>query len=200
MSKITIDKSKVVIDGHANDLETCNTLTNLCDELSKSDKFRTVKYEDGYGEFESVSESEEKKFAADPGAETLYIKSNDGSSILFEGIYSGFGMYVTNTGAYWNSGGTKYEYTYSGPKLFAGLSTSANTVIPEYKLGDTISIPGLTDLYIVENIVLPDSYSTLTALFSDIATVIREKTGDTASITADDFPSVIRERLEAAPQ
>ena len=121
MSKITIDKSKVIIDGHASDLETCNTLTNLCDELSKSDKFKTVRYENGYGEFESVSESEEKKFA-----------SRDG--------------------------------------------------------------------YIVENIVLPDSYSTLTALFSDIATVIREKTGDTASIVADDFPDVIRSSLQKKPQ
>ena len=75
MSKILIEGSKVIIDGHANDLETCNTLTNLCDELSKSEKFKTVKYESGYGEFESVSENEEKKFVADPGTVTLYIKS-----------------------------------------------------------------------------------------------------------------------------
>ena len=59
MSKILIEGNKVIIDGHADDLETCNTLTNLCDELSTSDKFRTVKYESGYGEFESVVENEE---------------------------------------------------------------------------------------------------------------------------------------------
>ena len=40
-------------------------------------------------------------------------------------------------------------------------------------------------------------YSTLTALFTDIADAIRETTGDTDLIIADDFPDVIRDRLEA---
>ena len=40
-------------------------------------------------------------------------------------------------------------------------------------------------------------YSTLTALFTDIADAIRETTGDTDLIIADDFPDVIRERLQA---
>lgn len=284
MSKITIDKSKVIIDGHASDLETCNTLTNLCDELSKSDKFKTVRYENGYGEFESISESEEKKFAP---SRIFEIYSNDGSlrlaaatlimteiiSVVEDGVisnnigrlytYSGDKIFkgltltkgssnidfpigsdksfydllddicyiveeelgyqvninsnngattlaqnatvdsvvVTTTGAQLKCGGTvNATYTYSGSKLFAGLSTSANAVAAEYKPGDTISITAATTLYVVENIVLPDSYSTLTALFSDIATVIREKTGDTASIVADDFPDVIRERLQVIPQ
>ena len=42
---------------------------------------------------------------------------------------------------------------------------------------------------------MAETYNTLVALFTDIADAIREKTGDTASIVADDFPSVIRERL-----
>lgn len=46
---------------------------------------------------------------------------------------------------------------------------------------------------------MAETYSTLSALFKDIADAIREKTGDTASIVADDFPDVIRERLEAVP-
>ena len=40
-------------------------------------------------------------------------------------------------------------------------------------------------------------YSTLTALFTDIADAIRETTGDTNLIIADDFPDVIRDRLQA---
>ena len=40
-------------------------------------------------------------------------------------------------------------------------------------------------------------YSTLTALFTDIADAIRETTGDTDLIIADDFPDVIRDRLQA---
>ena len=43
------------------------------------------------------------------------------------------------------------------------------------------------------------TYSTLAALFTDIADAIREKIGDTASIVADDFPNVIRERLQVIP-
>ena len=73
----------------------------------------------------------------------------------------------------------------------------------KYEPGTTVDIystgVNMFDVYIVENIILQDHYSTLTALFSDIATVIREKTGDTASIIADNFPSVIRESLQIAP-
>lgn len=46
---------------------------------------------------------------------------------------------------------------------------------------------------------MAETYSTLTALFTDIADAIREKTGDTASIVADDFPEVIREMLQVIP-
>ena len=46
---------------------------------------------------------------------------------------------------------------------------------------------------------MAETYSTLAALFTDIADAIREKTGETDSIVADDFPDVIRERLQVAP-
>ena len=46
---------------------------------------------------------------------------------------------------------------------------------------------------------MAETYSTLAALFTDIADAIREKTGDTAAIVADDFPDLIRERLRAIP-
>ena len=44
---------------------------------------------------------------------------------------------------------------------------------------------------------MAETYSTLTALFTDIADAIREKTGDALVIVADDFPDVIRESLQA---
>ena len=47
---------------------------------------------------------------------------------------------------------------------------------------------------------MTEIYDTLSALFTDIADVIREKTGETDSILADDFPDVIRERLQVIPQ
>ena len=48
--------------------------------------------------------------------------------------------------------------------------------------------------------IMSKVYSNLSLLFKDIADAIREKTGDTSSIIADDFPSVIRERLHVIPQ
>ena len=46
---------------------------------------------------------------------------------------------------------------------------------------------------------MAETNPTLTALFTDIADAIREKTGDSATIIADDFPDVIRERLQVIP-
>ena len=46
---------------------------------------------------------------------------------------------------------------------------------------------------------MANKHATLAALFTDIADAIREKTGDTASIVADDFPDVIRSRLQLGP-
>ena len=205
MSKILIEGNKIIIDGHASDLETCNTLTNLCDELSTSDKFRTVRYESGYGEFESISENKEKKFIdvpdIPPPPELGYqvnIKSNDGTTILVQYDDIDY-VVVTSVGAQFRGIDTfDAAYTYSGSKLFIGLATSANALVAKYKPGDAISIIDETTLYIVENIILPDSYSTLTALFSDIATVIREKTGDASAIIANDFPAMIRESLHGS--
>ena len=201
MSKISIEGGKVIIEGHANDLETCNTLTNLCDELSTSEKFRTVKYESGYGEFESVSENDEKKFAGEIGWDgySVNIQSNDGTVTLAQGSYL-FSVEVTSTGAQLKQGSeVKATYTYSGSKLFAGLATSVNATAPKYKPDDTIKITADTTFYIVENIIIPEHHSSLNELFTNIASVIREKTGDATSIIADDFPNVIRERLQVDP-
>ena len=46
---------------------------------------------------------------------------------------------------------------------------------------------------------MANKHASLDALFADIADAIREKTGDTATIIADDFPDVIKKRLQAAP-
>ena len=47
---------------------------------------------------------------------------------------------------------------------------------------------------------MANKHASLDALFADIADAIREKTGDTASIVANDFPAVILERLQVIPQ
>ena len=45
---------------------------------------------------------------------------------------------------------------------------------------------------------MANTHTSLSSLFTDIADAIREKTGDTETIVADDFPDVIRERLQVA--
>ena len=46
---------------------------------------------------------------------------------------------------------------------------------------------------------MANKHASLDALFTDIADVIREKTGDTGTIPAVEFPNMIRDRLEIAP-
>ena len=46
---------------------------------------------------------------------------------------------------------------------------------------------------------MANKHASLSALFTDIADAIREKTGETDSIVADDFPDVIRRKLQVAP-
>ena len=46
---------------------------------------------------------------------------------------------------------------------------------------------------------MANKHASLDALFTDIADTIREKTGDTGTIPAAEFPNMIRERLEVIP-
>lgn len=73
---IIVNKEKIIIDGHAKDTNTCNTLTNICDVLANSDKFKTIKYENGYAEFDSIEENNNKKFAP-TRPKSLYINFPD---------------------------------------------------------------------------------------------------------------------------
>ena len=46
---------------------------------------------------------------------------------------------------------------------------------------------------------MANEHASLDALFTDIADAIREKTGDTGTIPAAEFPSMIREKFETSP-
>lgn len=202
MSKILIKGNKVIIDGHANDLETCNTLTNLCDELSTSEKFRTVKYESGYGEFESVVENEEKKF---PARTSIFIYYNDGTVAFIDNeVLLASNIEVTSTGLKIDN---ELRYIYDGNKVFLGFSDKANSTSATFPIGYKCSTKDMPInpkeeggfFYIVEGIVIPEHHSSLNELFTNIASVIREKTGETGTIAAAQIPSVIRSSLQAIP-
>lgn len=47
---------------------------------------------------------------------------------------------------------------------------------------------------------MANTHTSLSALFTDIANAIREKTGETGTIVADDFPDLIRRKLQIKPR
>ena len=68
MTDIKFLKDRIIIDGHAETKQECETITLLCNNLAKSKDFKTVRYEGGYAEFEKVGKADELKFAAEPAA------------------------------------------------------------------------------------------------------------------------------------
>lgn len=62
MVNIKISDSKIIFDGHADTRAECDTISLMCEELAKSDKFRTIKHENGYAEFEKVRTAGDLKF------------------------------------------------------------------------------------------------------------------------------------------
>lgn len=77
MTKIITSENRIIFDGHARTKEECETISLACEELAKSDKFRTVKYGSGYAEFEKVGKTSELKFAPG-GSKGLTINFDDG--------------------------------------------------------------------------------------------------------------------------
>lgn len=62
MTKITTYNRGIIIDGHANTKEECETITLLCDSLAKDDNFKQVAYDKGYAAFERVGKTDNLKF------------------------------------------------------------------------------------------------------------------------------------------
>ena len=75
MTDINFFKNRIIIDGHADTKQECETITLLCDNLAKSKDFKTVRYESGYAEFEKVGQTVDLKFAAAKGYVTFVFDS-----------------------------------------------------------------------------------------------------------------------------
>lgn len=54
MTKIKILGDRIIFDGHAETKQECETITLMCNNLAKSEDFKTIKYENGYAEFEKI--------------------------------------------------------------------------------------------------------------------------------------------------
>ena len=72
MTKIIITDNKVIFDGHSNTKEECENTTLLCNALKNSTDYKTIKYEDGYAEFEKIGIAKELKFIRSPLSIDLY--------------------------------------------------------------------------------------------------------------------------------
>lgn len=64
---LKIQSDRVIIDGHEPTKEQCKTMTLLANALAESEKFKTLKYESGYAEFERVGQADELKFVGEIG-------------------------------------------------------------------------------------------------------------------------------------
>ena len=76
MTNIQFLKDRIIIDGHAETKEQCETITLLCDNLAKSKDFKTVRYESGYAEFEKVGATNGLMFAPAQSSVTIIFDSH----------------------------------------------------------------------------------------------------------------------------
>lgn len=129
MTNIQFLKNRIIIDGHADTKQECETITLLCDNLAKSKDFKTVRYESGYAEFEKINNAKELKFFA-PTEEA------DITLIWDSGIISVTGVP--------NDTGGSYTWT---------VSNTAKTVTAVFGDYETITYtPVLKDGYIIDTV------------------------------------------------
>lgn len=76
MTNIQFLKDRIIIDGHAETKQECETITLLCDNLAKSKDFKTVRYESGYAEFEKVGATNGLMFAPAQSSVTIIFDSH----------------------------------------------------------------------------------------------------------------------------
>ena len=122
MTNIQFLKDRIIIDGHADTKEQCETITLLCNNLAKSKDFKTVRYESGYAEFVKVGKAEDLKFVSAPPTDVNCVIEFD-SGITSVSCENGSGT-VT-----WTTSNSSQSLTVAGE-----LSTEI-TFTPIFKSG-----------------------------------------------------------------
>lgn len=131
MTDIRFLKDRVVFDGHAQSIEECDTITTVCDVLKNSSDFKTVRYENGYAEFERVGTNKELKFAPSIMDITINFDSNISK--------------VTFADAEWSSSGETISVAVTTQSLFT-VTLSNGYVINSVTTDDTSSLGEVTDI------------------------------------------------------
>nr|DAH74386.1 MAG TPA: hypothetical protein [Caudoviricetes sp.] len=108
MTKITTYNRGIIIDGHADTKEECETITLLCDSLAKDKNFKQVAYDKGYAAFERIGHTEELKFWS---GENIYvngtavnIKVGGENTFAYCASVNTAVYTVTDTNVVWNDG------------------------------------------------------------------------------------------------
>ena len=121
----------------------------------------------------------------------IYVKSNDGSTQLFDAWSTSNTTVTITESGFTLSGGTIYgdgsTYTYEGNKTLLGFATSANATEPTYTTGDTLTLTadGVNmHLYIVEGEAEPTT-SGVTVEYND-EVVVTIPSGNKATIPVAD--------------
>ncbi len=165
MTNIQFLKDRIIIDGHAETKEQCETITLLCDNLAKSKDFKTVRYKNGYAEFEKISNAKELKFFA-PTEEA------DITLIWDSGIISVTGVPNDTGGSYtWTASNTAktvtaifgdYETITYTPVLKDGYVIDTVTTNNDgSSAADTINIANDKKSFAV-SLLYPNQYGTIT--------------------------------------
>lgn len=94
MTKIKILGDRIIFDGHADTQRECETITLLCDNLAKSVDFKTIKYENGYAEFEKIGGIKSVKdlmFPPAPAENITIIFDSHITKVVCESVDSPYG-------------------------------------------------------------------------------------------------------------
>ncbi len=166
MTNIQFLKNRIIIDGHADTKQECETITLLCDNLAKSKDFKTVRYESGYAEFEKVGKTEELKFVSAP------TEDADITLVWDSGITSVTGVPNETGGSYtWTTSNTAktvtaifgdYETITYTPVLKDGYVIDTVTTNNDgSNAADTINIADDKKSFTV-SLLYPNQYATIT--------------------------------------
>ena len=136
MADIKFLKDRIIIDGHAETKEQCETITLLCDNLAKSKDFKTIRYENGYAEFEKVGKARVLKFVSG-GQNVTIVFDNNITKVSGSGVddyeWTTSGQTVSNVGAL-GAGDITFTATLVNGYILDTAIVTANTTGEDFSL------------------------------------------------------------------
>lgn len=148
MTKIKILGDRIIFDGHADTQRECETVTLMCDNLAKSVDFKTIKYENGYAEFEKIGgikNVKELMFPPAPSENITIIFDSHITKVVCESVDSPYG--TPYGGGEWTTSGQTVNGIYDQNLTYTVTLESGyviDTVTSSEGTNLTIGADGLT--------------------------------------------------------